>query len=173
MAVGILIQLFFVFLPAVVAGVGVSWWRKSRRTVLLHLGHLGSASASMTYIRQRGHPASIIDDDEASGLLLEHTSVFTSDDRHELVGDVAGDSARRLFPLCGVKFSFNSSSDPFPFRLLIFDLLIYLITNLLQLNKISKFQTTNKAIIFYYIYMTNIYPNKNKHNIRSSDDTHV
>ena len=36
-------------------------WLKSRRTVLLHLGHLGSSCESITYMRQRGHPTRTIE----------------------------------------------------------------------------------------------------------------
>ena len=97
-------------------------WRKSSKTVLLHLGHLGSSSESMTYIRHLGHPTRTMD--VASGLLeyltvLVSTSWFISDDTHELGGDVGdtiddrlGDSTLGL-SLGGDRFSFNSSLGPF------------------------------------------------------------
>ncbi|KAG6466965.1 hypothetical protein ZIOFF_075232 [Zingiber officinale] len=63
----------------------LSCW-KSSRSVLWHLGHLGSISDSITYMRHRGHPASTID--VASGLLDFCSS---SDDTHELGGEIGGD----------------------------------------------------------------------------------
>lgn len=92
----------------------------SRSTVLLHLGHLGYSSASITYIKQRGHPASIID--VVSGLLEYRSSTFSSSwtissDTQEFVGDIVigddrlGDSwwviGQRVFG--GDKLSFRSS----------------------------------------------------------------
>lgn len=94
-------------------------WRKSSKTVLLHLGHLGSSSESITYMRQRGHPTSTMD--VASGLFEYRrvSSWLSSDDTHELGGDVGdnvadrlGDSAWRL-ALGGDRFSFKSSFGPF------------------------------------------------------------
>ncbi|RWV80329.1 hypothetical protein GW17_00058424, partial [Ensete ventricosum] len=67
----------FLFLPA----LELPRW-KSSSTVLLHLGHLGSFSESMTYMRHRGHPASTMD--VASGL---PNFCSPSDDTHELGGD--------------------------------------------------------------------------------------
>lgn len=100
--------------------VAVSW-RKSSRTVLLHLGHFGSSSESITYIRHLGHPTRTMD--VASGLLeyltLASTSWFISDDTHELGGDVGDTVADRLgdstlgLSLGGDRFSFNSSLGPF------------------------------------------------------------
>lgn len=87
--------------------------KTSSKTVLLHFGHRGSASASMTYMRHRGQPTSIME--VASGLLEYRrvdSSWLSSDDTQELGGEVgdavAGDSAWRL-ALGGDKFSFRSS----------------------------------------------------------------
>ena len=84
--------------------------------MLLHFGHFGSSSDSITYIRHRGHPTSIID--VASGL-LEYltlpTVISSSDDTHELGGDVGDTVADRLgdstplFALGGDRFNFSSS----------------------------------------------------------------
>ncbi|RWW46645.1 hypothetical protein BHE74_00047410 [Ensete ventricosum] len=109
---------------------------KSTSTVLLHLGHLGSFSESMTYMRQRGHPASTIDD-VASGLSACFCS--SSDDTHELGGDTDGDEdesssssdtttalvdgpplALTCFP---DRFSFSSTFGFFPWLRLISSLL--------------------------------------------------
>lgn len=71
-------------------------------------------------MRHRGHPTSTID--VASGLveyLRELSSWFSSDDTHELGGDVGDTVAERLgdstlgFGLDGERFSFNSSFGPF------------------------------------------------------------
>lgn len=95
--------------------------RKSSKTVLLHFGHLGSSSESITYMRHLGQPTSTIE--VASGLLeyLRLSSWFSSDDTQELGGDVGdtvadwvGDSSLRS-TLGGDRFSFNSSFGPFPF----------------------------------------------------------
>lgn len=61
----------------------------SSKQVLLHLGHLGSASANMTYIKHLGHPTSNMDVVD-SGLLARRRCWpgESSDDTHELVGDV-------------------------------------------------------------------------------------
>lgn len=53
------------------------------KTVVLHLGHLGSSSDRMMYIRHRGQPTRTMD--VASGLVQ-----FSSDDTHEL-GDTVSD----------------------------------------------------------------------------------
>lgn len=93
------VQIFFQFLDFFLAAAAPwrRWlWgfsasssrRKSRRTVLLHFGHLGSDSDNMTYIKHLGHPTSTIDV-VASGL-LEYFKL-SSDDTHELGGDVSGD----------------------------------------------------------------------------------
>ena len=99
-------------------------WRKSSKTVLLHLGHFGSSSESITYMRQRGQPTRTIE--VASGLLeylrlLLLSSWFSSEDRQELGGDVGdavadrvGDSSLRS-ALGGERFSFRSSFGPLPF----------------------------------------------------------
>lgn len=89
--------------------------------MLLHLGHFGSSSESITYIRHLGHPTRTMD--VASGLLeyltLASTSWFISDDTHELGGDVGDTVADRLgdstlgLSLGGDRFSFNSSLGPF------------------------------------------------------------
>lgn len=95
--------------------------------MLLHLGHLGSSSDSITYMRQRGHPTSTME--VASGLLeyrILVSSWLSSEDTHELGGDVGDTVADRLgvstcgLPLGGDKFSFKSSFGPFPFLRLIF-----------------------------------------------------
>lgn len=90
--------------------------KTSSNTLLLHLGHRGSASASMTYMRHLGQPTSIME--VASGLLEYRwvdSSWLSSDDKHELGGDVgdavAGDSTWRL-ALGGDKFNFKSSFGP-------------------------------------------------------------
>ncbi|KAG9135694.1 hypothetical protein Leryth_002421 [Lithospermum erythrorhizon] len=49
--------------------------KTSSKTPLLHFGHLGSSSESITYMRQFGHPTSSID--VASGL-LEYCEEFPS-----------------------------------------------------------------------------------------------
>lgn len=77
--------------------------------MLLHLGQRGSASESMTYMRQRGHPTSTID--VASGL-LEYFRL-SSDDTHDRGGDGDGDDDddSSALPLTGpARFSFNSTS---------------------------------------------------------------
>jgi hypothetical protein len=72
-----------------------AWCRKSRRTGLRQRGQRGSASESITYMRQRGQAASTMD--VASGL-SDHCSPWPcrrcgcgsrspSDDRHELGDD--------------------------------------------------------------------------------------
>ncbi|GAA0155018.1 hypothetical protein LIER_12845 [Lithospermum erythrorhizon] len=95
----------------------LSSWKKSNKTVLLHLGHLGSSFDNMTYMKQRGHPASIIE--VVSGLLGHCTKMLSSSglgslDTHELAGDnsmeendVLGDDEFAL--LGGDKFNFSSS----------------------------------------------------------------
>lgn len=102
-------------------------WMTSSKTVLLHLGHLGSSSDSITYMRHLGHPTSIID--VASGLVeyRRYSSCwFSSDETHELGGDVGdtvndrlGDSTRRWFIRGGDKFNLRSSFGPF-LRLIFF-----------------------------------------------------
>lgn len=83
--------------------------------MLLHLGHLGSSSDSMTYMRHLGQPTSTID--VASGLLKYFPS--SSDDTHELGGDVGDTVAERLgVATCGLRrggdrWSFKSSLGPF------------------------------------------------------------
>ena len=72
-------------------------WLKSRRTVLLHLGHLGSSCESITYMRQRGHPTRTIE--VVSGLdeyLTDDSSWFISEETHELGGEVGEVVAERL-----------------------------------------------------------------------------
>lgn len=88
----------------------------------MHLGHLGSSSESITYMRHLGQPARTMD--VASGL-LEH------DDTQELGGEVDdvdpfGEfspslTALEVLPLRGGgdKFSFRSSFGLFPLFLLI------------------------------------------------------
>ncbi|KAE8676491.1 hypothetical protein F3Y22_tig00111587pilonHSYRG00026 [Hibiscus syriacus] len=75
-------------------------WRKSSRTVLLHLGHFGSSSESITYIRHLGQPTRAMADDFDSGL-PEYPTVsvmFTSfDDTHELGEAGDADAARPKF----------------------------------------------------------------------------
>ncbi|RDX70805.1 hypothetical protein CR513_49913, partial [Mucuna pruriens] len=101
-------------------------WRKSSKTVLLHLGHLGSSSESITYIRQRGQPTKTME--VASGLLeyprllLLLSSWLSSVETHELGGDVGdtvadrvGDSSLRSTTLGGDRFNFKSSFGPLPF----------------------------------------------------------
>lgn len=96
-------------------------WRKSSKTVLLHLGHFGSSSESITYIRHLGQPTSIME--VGSGLLecLRLSSWLSSDDTQELGGDVGDTVADRLGDSClrltlgGDRFSFKSSFGPFPF----------------------------------------------------------
>lgn len=102
-------------------------WRKSSKTELLHFGHLGSFSDSITYIRQRGHPTSTIE--VASGLLEYLSAVpsswFSSNDTQELGGDVGDTVADRLgddISECdrgGDRFSFNSSFGTLPLLLLL------------------------------------------------------
>jgi len=78
---------------AVVAAKAFSW-RKSRRTVLLHLGHLGSSSESITYIRQRGQPTRTIE------VIVSFSSWLVSDETHELgevVLDRFGDRTRLIW----------------------------------------------------------------------------
>lgn len=89
--------------------------------MLLHLGHLGSSSASITYMRHLGHPTSIMD--VASGLEAYRgdSSRFLSDDTQELGGDVGdtvndrlGDSTRGLLGILGgERFNLRSSLGPF------------------------------------------------------------
>lgn len=98
--------------------------RKSSKTVLLHLGHLGSSSDSMTYMRHLGHPTTTIE--VASGLLEQRTAAsswLSSDDTHELGGEVGeteadrfGDESILRFALGGERFSFKSSLGLLPFR---------------------------------------------------------
>lgn len=96
--------------------------------MLLHLGHLGSSSESMTYMRQRGHPTSTMEV-ASSGLvewlllLLFPSSWFSSVETQEVVGDVGdtvadrfGDDSNLLWlTLGGDRFSFSSSFGPLPF----------------------------------------------------------
>ncbi|KAJ6870825.1 hypothetical protein NC652_036477 [Populus alba x Populus x berolinensis] len=104
-------------------------WRKSSSHVLLHLGHLGSFSESITYMRHLGHPTSTID--VASGLLeyLRVSSWFISDDTHELGGDVGDTVADRPgdstlgFTLGGDRLSLRSSFGRLPFLRLILGVL--------------------------------------------------
>lgn len=115
--------------PLLTVGLLLSW-RKSSKTVLLHLGHLGSFSESITYIRQRGHPTKTME--VASGLLeyprwlllllLLLSSWLSSVDTHELGGEVGdtvadrvGDSSLRSTILGGDRFNFKSSFGPLPF----------------------------------------------------------
>ncbi|KAJ7976186.1 hypothetical protein O6P43_006003, partial [Quillaja saponaria] len=105
---------FFLFMVRLVLS-----WRKSSKTVLLHLGHLGSSSESITYIRQRGQPTSTME--VASGLLefFMLSSWFSSEDTQELVGDTVADRFGDSTPglaLVGERFSFKSSFGVFPFR---------------------------------------------------------
>ena len=74
--------------------------------VLLHLGHLGSPSLTIIYIRQREHPTSTME--MSSGLrvqprllfflllLLLLSSWLSSLDTHELDGDVGGAMGNRV-----------------------------------------------------------------------------
>ena len=73
--------------------------------VLLHLGHLGSPSLTIIYIRQREHPTSTME--MSSGLrvqprllllllLLLLSSWLSSLDTHELDGDVGGAIGNRV-----------------------------------------------------------------------------
>jgi hypothetical protein len=113
----------------VVVVVVVLSWRKSSSHVLLHLGHLGSFSESITYMRHLGHPTSTID--VASGLLeyLRVSSWLISDDTHELGGDVGDTVADRPgdstlgFTLGGDRLSLRSSFGRLPFLRLILDVL--------------------------------------------------
>ncbi|KAG8059057.1 hypothetical protein GUJ93_ZPchr0002g25902 [Zizania palustris] len=83
--------------PRPPAAAAAAAWRKSRMTGLRHLGQRGSASASMTYMKQRGQAASTID--VASGL-SDHCipppppCCSLSDDRHELGDDSSSSAAR-------------------------------------------------------------------------------
>ncbi|PON65229.1 hypothetical protein TorRG33x02_271250 [Trema orientale] len=63
---------------------------KSRRTVLLHLGHLGLAWDSMTYMRHRGHPTSTMGAAVPLSGLLKH-SCSASDDTHDPSIDISDD----------------------------------------------------------------------------------
>lgn len=107
-------------------------WRKSSKTVLLHLGHLGSSSESITYMRHLGHPTRTMD--VASGLFEYRrllSSWLSSDDTQELGGDVGDSVADRLgesangFALGGERFSFKSSFGPLPFLRLMMPLFVY------------------------------------------------
>ena len=98
---------------------------KSSKTVLLHLGHLGSSSNSMTYIRHLGHPTNTIGLD--SGLLID-----MSDDKHELGGDIeddrVGDSILEVAPIVelgGDKFNFKSN-----FGMLLLPCLLLMVSSL-------------------------------------------
>ena len=101
---------------------------KSSKTVLLHLGHLGSSSDSMTYIRHLGHPTNTIELN--SGLLIDK-----SDDTHELRGeteaDRLGDSIVGFAPLGlalgGDKFNFKSN-----FCMLLSPFLLLMISSLIM-----------------------------------------
>lgn len=107
------------------AAVTVPSWRKSSKTELLHLGHLGSFSDSITYMRHLGQPTSTIE--VASGLLgyrsAAASSWFSSNDTQELGGDVGDTVADRLgddMNGCargGDKFNFNSSFGTLPLLL--------------------------------------------------------
>lgn len=80
--------------------------RKSSKTELLHLGHLGSDSDNITYIKHLGHPTTTIDVDSG---LLEYFKL-SSDETHDLGGDISGDTVAACCPrLGGDKFSFSSS----------------------------------------------------------------
>ncbi|KAE8697795.1 hypothetical protein F3Y22_tig00110610pilonHSYRG00411 [Hibiscus syriacus] len=68
------------------SGVVAVSWRKSSKTVLLHLGHFGFSSESITYIKHLGHPTRTMDVVTVSGLLI--VTMSTSQDTHELGGDV-------------------------------------------------------------------------------------
>lgn len=93
--------------------------RKSRMTGRLHLGQRGSASESMTYMKQRGQAARTMD--AASGLLCSF-----SDETHELGEDESSSSSScstrcitclEELPLTGGdRFSFSSN---LPFLLLL------------------------------------------------------
>ncbi|KAG8374057.1 hypothetical protein BUALT_Bualt11G0091300 [Buddleja alternifolia] len=98
----------------IVVPVTVVSWIISSKTVLLHLGHLGSSCGSITYMRHLGQPTSTMD--VASGLAERDSS----DDTHELCGDVGstvrerlGDSSGGWLALDGVKFNFRSSLASF------------------------------------------------------------
>lgn len=86
--------------------------RKSSKTVLLHFGHFGLASDSMTYMRHRGHPASTMA--FASGLLWywcsgsDDTQELRSSDMFEDVSEAFGEPIGE-WALGGDRFSFNSS----------------------------------------------------------------
>lgn len=90
--------------------------------MLLHLGHLGSSSDSITNMRHLGHPTSTMD--VASGLLEYLPS--SSDDTHELGGVVGDTVADRLgVAACGLrlggdKLSFKSSFGPFLLLICVF-----------------------------------------------------
>ena len=120
----------YIFLAAPVDGgpEAAPSWRKSSKTELLHFGHLGSFSDSITYIRHRGQPTSTID--VASGLLEYRraaplSSWFSSNDTQELGGDVGDNVADRLGDnpkgCCrgGDRFNFNSSFGTLPLLLLL------------------------------------------------------
>ncbi|WOK96457.1 hypothetical protein Cni_G05164 [Canna indica] len=120
---------------------------KSSRTVLLHFGHLGSFSDSITYMRHRGHPASTID--VASGLF---DFCSPSDDTHELGGDIDGEDDESsssssttalvdgppLALICFAdRFSFRSGFGFFPWLRLISSPLLY------NNNSLSIFTTSS------------------------------
>ena len=107
---------------AVVSAEAFSW-KKSSRTVLLHLGHFGSSWESITYIRQRGQPTRTIE------IGFSISSWLGSEETHEFgeaVFDLLGD---RTILICspweggGERFSFNSSLGPLLFLRLIDPLL--------------------------------------------------
>lgn len=105
----------------------------------LHLGHLGSSSDSITYMRHLGHPTRTID--VASGLLEYFPS--SSDDTHELGGDVGDTVAERLgVATCGLRlggdrFSFKSSFGPFLLLIFLFSSSFSESWTFLQLSKFS------------------------------------
>ena len=106
-----------------------AWCRKSRRTGLRQRGQRGSASESITYMRQRGQAASTMG--VASGL-SDHCSPCpwicgrgsrspSDDDRHELGGGDGDDdeddhssSEDDAADAGGDRCSFRSSPSPFP-----------------------------------------------------------
>ncbi|GER29033.1 alpha-trehalose-phosphate synthase [Striga asiatica] len=85
----------------------------SSKTVLLHLGHLWSSSESITYIRQRGQPTSIMEV-ASSGLAGYSRDSLGSDDKHDVggesVGDRLGGSSRGRLRLGGDRFSFRKKT---------------------------------------------------------------
>lgn len=93
--------------------------------MLLHLGHLGLTSDSITYMRHRGHPART-NNVEVDSELLEYPKLFvfvaslSPQDRHGLEWD-RGDSttAPRLLDLGGERLRLNSRFGLFALRFFI------------------------------------------------------